>query len=94
KKTETRQRDMNDNEHRACTPQPPAQAVRIVSATSLSCWVRVTSAAVREAREELARLLDGALTEVTEVFLSQLGDVELGSGRTLRLRAVEFKDRF
>lgn len=50
--------------------------------------------AVREAREELARLLDGALTEVTEVFLSQLGDVELGSGRTLRLRAVEFKDRF
>ncbi|MDY5137544.1 hypothetical protein, partial [Actinotignum sanguinis] len=51
-------------------------------------------AAVREAREELARLLDGAITEVTEVFCSQLGDVELGSGRTLRLRAVEFKDRF
>ncbi|MDK6926448.1 hypothetical protein ACRQFV_01945 [Actinotignum sp. GS-2025b] len=25
KKTETRQRDMNDGEHRACTPQPPAQ---------------------------------------------------------------------
>ncbi|MDY5143481.1 hypothetical protein [Actinotignum timonense] len=50
--------------------------------------------AVRQAREELARLLDGALTEVTEVFLSHLGDVELGSGRTLRLRAVEFKDRF
>ncbi|MGJ9452536.1 BspA family leucine-rich repeat surface protein, partial [Actinotignum schaalii] len=32
KKTETRQRDMNDNEHRACTPQPPAQ----VTATN---WV-------------------------------------------------------
>ncbi|MGJ9461480.1 hypothetical protein ACRQDJ_03925 [Actinotignum sp. GS-2025g] len=32
KKTATRQRDMNDNEHRACTPQPPAQ----VTATN---WV-------------------------------------------------------
>ncbi|MGJ9464001.1 BspA family leucine-rich repeat surface protein, partial [Actinotignum sp. GS-2025e] len=31
-KTETRQRDMNDGEHRACTPQPPAQ----VTATN---WV-------------------------------------------------------
>ncbi|MCW1053093.1 hypothetical protein OJ610_09730, partial [Streptococcus anginosus] len=32
KKTETRQRDMNDGEHRACSPQPPAQ----VTATN---WV-------------------------------------------------------
>ncbi|MGJ9429201.1 BspA family leucine-rich repeat surface protein, partial [Actinotignum sp. GS-2025b] len=32
KKTETRQREMNDGEHKACTPQPPAQ----VTATN---WV-------------------------------------------------------
>lgn len=49
---------------------------------------------VREAREDLAERLAGAVDGVVDTYVRSLGSVAVGNGRELRLRAAEFSENF
>ncbi|MDY5155596.1 GTPase [Actinotignum urinale] len=53
-----------------------------------------SDATLEMARSNLAQRCAEACGRVVDTYCEQLVDVTLGSGRTLRLRAVDFKDRF
>ena len=53
-----------------------------------------SDATLEMARSNLAQRCAEACGRVVDTYCEQLVDVPLGSGRTLRLRAVDFKDRF